>query len=198
MNMKLEVIVLPVSDVDRAKNFYEKLGFRLDADFSTSETFRVVQFTPPGSESSIIFGEGITTAAPGSNQGLLMIVDNIEAARAELVGRGVEVSEIFHDAGGVFYHAGTEGKVPGPDPKRSSYASFASFHDPDGNGWMLQEVTKRLPGRVEAPAFASVSDLASALRRTEAAHGKYEAQTGQKDLNWPDWYAQYMVRELAG
>jgi catechol 2,3-dioxygenase-like lactoylglutathione lyase family enzyme len=197
MNMKLEVIVLPVSDIDRAKSFYDQLGFRLDADFSMNENFRVLQFTPPGSESSIIFGKGITTAVPGSNQGQLLIVEDIEAARAELVGRGAEVSEVFHDAGGVFYHAGNEGRVSGPDPKRRSYASFASFQDPDGNTWLLQEVTRRAPGRVEAPAFASVSELSSALRRAEAAHGKYEAQTGKRDSNWPDWYAQYMVREQA-
>lgn len=146
-NMKLEVVVLPVSDVDKAKDFYKTLGWRLDADFVTDEDFRVVQLTPPGSEASIIFGSGVTLAAPGSVQGLYLIVYDIEAARAELVERGVEVSEVFHDVGGVFHHAGTEGRVPGPDPQRRDYASFASFSDPNGNGWLLQEVKKRAPGR---------------------------------------------------
>jgi catechol 2,3-dioxygenase-like lactoylglutathione lyase family enzyme len=146
-NMKLEVVVIPVADVDRSKDFYKTLGWRLDADFVTSEDFRVVQFTPPGSEASIIFGKGVSLAEPGSVQGLYLIVYDIEAARAELVDRGVEVSEVFHDIGGVFHHAGTEGRVPGPDPKRGDYASYASFSDPDGNGWILQEVRVRLPGR---------------------------------------------------
>ncbi|WP_313890056.1 MULTISPECIES: VOC family protein [Nostoc] len=146
-NMKLEVVVLPVSDVDQAKDFYKTLGWRLDADFVTSEDFRVVQLTPPGSEASIIFGKGITSTAPGSVQGMYLIVYDIEAARAELVERGVEVSEVFHDIGGIFHHAGTEGRVPGPDPKRRDYASYASFSDPDGNGWVLQEVKTRAPGR---------------------------------------------------
>ena len=147
MDMKLEVVVLPVSDVDRAKQFYEKLGWRLDADFATSEDFRVVQFTPPGSECSIIFGKGVTSAPPGSIQDLQLTVFDIEAACAELGGRGIDVSEPFHDAGGVFHHAGTEGRVPGADPKRSDYGSFASFSDPDGNGWLLQEIKTRAPGR---------------------------------------------------
>ena len=146
-NMKLEVLVLPVSDVDRAKDFYKTLGWRLDADFVVSENFRVVQFTPPGSEASIIFGQGVTSAAPGSVQGLYLIVYDIEAAHAELVDRGVEVSEVFHDISGVFPHAGTEGRVPGPDPERRDYASYASFSDPDGNGWVLQEIRVRKPGR---------------------------------------------------
>ncbi|HEY9605472.1 MAG TPA: VOC family protein [Allocoleopsis sp.] len=146
-NMKLEVVVLPVSDVDRSKDFYKTLGWRLDADFITGEDFRVVQLTPPGSEASIIFGAGVTSAAPGSVQGLHLIVYDIEAACAELVDRGVDVSEVFHDAGGIFHHAGTERRVTGPDPKRRDYASFASFSDPDGNGWVLQEVKTRAPGR---------------------------------------------------
>lgn len=146
-NMKLEVVVLPVSDVDRAKHFYESLGWRLDADFVPSKDFRVVQLTPPGSECSIIFGTGVTSAAPGSFQGLHLVVFDIEVARAELVDRGVEVSEVFHDIGGIFHHAGTEGRVNGSDPKRRDYASFASFSDPDGNGWVLQEVKTRAPGR---------------------------------------------------
>lgn len=147
MQMRLEVVVLPVSDVDRAKEFYERLGWRLDADVVTGDDFRVIQLTPPGSPCSIIFGTGITTAAPGSADGLYLVVDDIEAARAELSEHGVQVSEVFHDAGGVFHHAGTTARLPGPDPDRTSYASFASFSDPDGNGWMLQEVTTRLPGR---------------------------------------------------
>lgn len=147
MNFKLEVIVLPVSDVDRAKAFYESLGWRLDADFPADGGFRVIQLTPPGSEAAIIFGDGVSNAAPGSTQGLYLVVEDIDAAREDLVTRGVEVSEVYHDAGGVFEHAGTEHRVPGPDPTRASYSSFASFSDPDGNGWVLQEVRERLPGR---------------------------------------------------
>ncbi|HEY9725192.1 MAG TPA: VOC family protein [Chroococcales cyanobacterium] len=146
-NMKLEVVVLPVSDVDRTKDFYKTLGWRLDADFVVSENFRVVQFTPPGSEASIIFGQGTSSSAPGSVQGLYLIVYDIEAARAELVDRGVEVSEVFHSINGVFPYGGTEGRVPGPDPERRDYASYASFSDPDGNGWVLQEIRVRKPGR---------------------------------------------------
>ena len=147
MDMRLEVVVLPVSDVDKAKQFYESLGWRLDADFVADEHFRVAQLTPPGSPCSIIFGTGVSTATPGSAQGLHLVVTDIEAARAELVGRGVDASGVFHDAGGVFHHAGTAGRVPGPDPERNSYSSFVSFSDPDGNGWVLQEITTRLPGR---------------------------------------------------
>jgi len=147
MDMKLEVIVVPVADVDRAKRFYTELRWREDADFAAGDDFRVVQMTPPGSPCSVIFGTGLTTATPGSLQGLHLVVQDIEAARAELVGRGVEASEVFHDAGGVFHHAGTEARVPGPDPDRRSYGSFVSFSDPDGNGWLLQEITTRLPGR---------------------------------------------------
>ncbi|MBD2564773.1 MULTISPECIES: VOC family protein [Nostoc] len=146
-DMKLEVVVIPVADVDHSKDFYKTLGWRLDADFPGENGFRVVQFTPPGSKASIIFGKGVSLAEPGSVQGLYLIVYDIEAARAELVERGVEVSEVFHDIGGIFHHAGTEGRVPGPDPKRGDYASYASFSDPDGNGWILQEVRVRLPGR---------------------------------------------------
>jgi catechol 2,3-dioxygenase-like lactoylglutathione lyase family enzyme len=147
MEMKLEIAVLPVSDVDRAKDFYVGLGWRLDADFATGDDFRVIQLTPPGSACSIIFGTGITAATPGSVESLYLIVTDIEAARAELVSHGAEVSEVFHDAGGVFHHAGTTGREPGPDPERRSYCSFASFNDPDGNAWMLQEIVTRLPGR---------------------------------------------------
>jgi catechol 2,3-dioxygenase-like lactoylglutathione lyase family enzyme len=202
---KLEVIVIPVSDVDRAKEFYARLGWRLDADFAGGEDFRVIQFTPPGSGCSVIFGKNVTAAAPGSAQGLYLIVSDIEAARSALLDRGVEVSEVFHGAGGVY--SGTDApylfgrhRVSGPDPEHGSYRSFASFNDPDGNGWLLQEITNRLPGRIDpaATTFASVSDLASALRRAEAAHGEHEKRTGQHDANWADWYAEYMVREQAG
>ena len=200
VEMKLEIVVIPVSDVDRAKRFYSTLGWRLDADFTKSEWFRVVQFTPPGSSCSIIFGQGITSAVPGSVQGLHLIVSDIEAAHAELVDRGTEVSEVFHDVGGVFHHAGQDGRLAGPHPERQSYASFASFSDPDGNGWLFQEVTARLPGRVDAKEtkFTSPAELANALRRAEAAHGEHEKQTGQHDVNWPDWYAEYIIREQAG
>jgi catechol 2,3-dioxygenase-like lactoylglutathione lyase family enzyme len=200
MDMKLEVVVIPVSDVDRSVQFYKNLGWRLDADFATDENFRVVQLTPPGSPTSIIFGTGLTTQAPGSAQELQLIVDDIEAARQELADRGARPSEVFHDAGGVFHHAGTEGRVPGPDPQRRSYASFVSFTDPDGNGWVLQEITARLPGRVDpaTTAFTSASDLAAALRRAAAAHGEHEARIGRADPDWPSWYAEYMVREQAG
>jgi catechol 2,3-dioxygenase-like lactoylglutathione lyase family enzyme len=199
MDMKLEVVQVPVTDVDRAKRFYQAAGFRLDADFPVGDDFRVVQLTPPGSDASIIIGDGLTTAQPGSTEGLQLVVSDIEAARAELIDRGVDVSEVFHDVGGVFHHGGTEGRVPGPAPERGSYGSFASFGDPDGNGWVLQEVTVRLPGRVTGPTtYGSGADLADALRRAAAAHGEHEARTGEEDANWPDWYAEYMVREQAG
>ena len=195
LDMKFEVAAIPVSDVERAKRFYEGLGWRLDADFAVGDTFRAVQFTPPGSPCSIHLGTGVTPAAPGSAQGLFLVVSDIEAARAELVGRGVEVSEIFHRAG--------PGKpaVSGPDPERRSYFTYATFSDPDGNGWLLQEVTARLPGRVDAgdTTFTSSTELAAALRRAGAAHGEHEKRTGgQYDVNWPDWYAEYMVAEQAG
>jgi predicted enzyme related to lactoylglutathione lyase len=195
---KLEVVLLPVSDVDRAKRFYETLGWRLDADFATGEDFRVVQLTPPGSQASIIFGTGITSAAPGSVDGLQLTVSDIDAASAELAGRGVDVSEIFHDAGGVFHHAGTEGRVPGPAPEHADYGSFASFSDPDGNGWVLQEINTRLAGRVTGATFASAANLKAALVRAEAAHGKHEQQTGERDADWPSWYARYMIAEQTG
>jgi len=200
MDTKLEVVVLPVSDVDRAAQFYKALGWRLDADISPHPDYRIVQVTPPGSPTSIIFGTGVTTAAPGSVQGLQMVVADIEAARADLVGRGVEVSDVFHDETGIFHHAGTEQRVPGPDPQRRSYASFVSFSDPDGNGWVLQEITTRLPGRVDAAttSYASADDLADAMRRAAAAHGEHEKRIGAPDENWPAWYAQYMVAEQAG
>ena len=205
VDMKFEIVVIPVSDVDRAKEFYGRLGWRLDADYASGDDFRVIQFTPPGSGCSVIFGKNVTPAAPGSAQGLYLIVSDIEAARDELLGRGVEVSEVFHDAAGVY--AGTDEpylfgrlRVSGPDPEHRSYRSFASFRDPDGNGWLFQEITTRLPGRIDSATttFASANDLASALRRAEAAHGEHEKRTGQRDANWPDWYAAYMVAEQAG
>jgi len=193
IDTKLEVVVIPVSDVDRAKEFYGSLGWRLDADIAAGDDFRVVQFTPPGSGCSVQFGKNLTSAAPGSAQGLYLVVPDIEAARDEFVARGVEVNEI--------YHLGPDGRASGPDPERRSYGSYASFSDPDGNGWLFQEVTTRLPGRVEAAAtsFGSASDLAGAMRRAAVAHGEHEQRTGgQRDENWPDWYAAYMVAEQAG
>jgi catechol 2,3-dioxygenase-like lactoylglutathione lyase family enzyme len=198
MNMKLEVVIVPVSDVDRAKAFYEKLGFRLDIDVANGN-FRGIQFTPAQSEASIIFGKGVTSARPGSAE-LVLAVDDIDAARGDLIARGVDVSEVFHYAGGPFNNAEKNPRVGGRDPQGRSYFSFASFQDPDGNGWLLQEITTRLPGRVDpaATTFGSASDLASALRRAEAAHGEHEKRTGQKDANWPGWYANYIVAEQAG
>ena len=199
VDMRLEVVLLPVSDVDRAKDFYAGLGWRLDADFPVGDDFRVVQLTPPGSQCSVIFGDGVTTAAPGSVEGLQLAVSDIDAARAALAGRGVDVSDVFHDAGGVFHHGGTEARLAGPAPEHASYGSFASFDDPDSNGWILQEITTRLPGRVATQTtYASAGDLAGALRRAAAAHGEHEARTGKADPDWPDWYAEYMVREAAG
>ncbi len=201
-DLKLEVVVIPVSDVDRAKEFYGRLGWRLDADFPFDNGFRVVQFTSPGSGCSIQFGTNITSAAPGSAQGLYLIVSDIEAARDELAARGAEVSEVFHAGtpGAQFQPDGTSGRVSGPAPNNASYSSFATFSDPDGNGWLLQNITTRLPGRIDAAetAFASTADLASALRRASAAHGEHEKRIGKADANWPDWYADYMVREHAG
>jgi catechol 2,3-dioxygenase-like lactoylglutathione lyase family enzyme len=198
MNMKLEVVIVPVSDVDRAKAFYEKLGFRLDIDI-VSENFRGVQFPPPRSEASIIFGKGVTSARSGSAD-LVLAVDNVDAAREDLIARGANVSEVFHYAGGPFNNTIANPRVVGRDPEGRSYFSFASFEDPDGNRWLLQEITTRLPGRIDSAAttFNSVSDLSSALRRAEAAHGEHEKRTGQRDANWPDWYAKYMVAEQAG
>jgi len=198
VSMKLEVVTVPVSDVDRAKAFYEKMGFRLDIDIA-NENFRVVQFTPPGSEASIIFGKGVTSVEAASAE-LVLAVDDIDAARDQLIGRGVNVSEVFHYAGGPFNNAVENPRVAGRDPEGRSYFSLASFEDPDGNRWQLQEITTRLPGRIDSAAttFNSVSDLSSALRRAEAAHGEHEKRTGQRDANWPDWYANYMVAEQAG
>jgi len=194
VDMKLEVVVIPVSDVDRAKRFYGDLGWRLDADFVVGDAFRGVQFTPPGSPCSIQFGIGGTSAVPGSAGGHYLVVSDIQSAHAELVNRGVDVSEVFHRDG--------PGKpaLSGPDPARRSYFSYATFRDPDGNEWLLQEVTTRFPGRIDsnATSFASASDLASAMRRASVAHGEHEKRIGAVDPNWPDWYAAYMVAEQAG
>ncbi|GAC1483260.1 MAG: glyoxalase [Candidatus Dormibacteria bacterium] len=191
-----------MSDIDRAKAFYGGLGWRLDADFGFDNGFRGVQFTPPGSCCSIQFGTKKTSAPPGSAQGLYLIVSDIEAARNALLAHGVEVSEVFHpEAPGAQFELGDRsGRASGPAPDHESYGSFAAFSDPDGNGWLLQEVTTRLPGHVGTPgtAFASTADLASALRRAEAAHVKHEERTGQADRNWPQWYAAYMAAEQAG
>jgi catechol 2,3-dioxygenase-like lactoylglutathione lyase family enzyme len=205
VDTKFEIVVIPVSDVDRAKEFYGRLGWRLDADYDNGSDFRVVQFTPPGSGCSVIFGKNVTGAAPGSAQGLYLIVSDIAAARNEFLRRGVQISEVFHNEG---VYAGPDEpylfgriRVSGPDPEHRSYRSFASFHDPDGNGWLFQEITSRLPGRIDSTStsFASTNDLVSALRRAAAAHGEHEKRNGGKfDENWPDWYASYMVAEQAG
>jgi catechol 2,3-dioxygenase-like lactoylglutathione lyase family enzyme len=201
LDLKLEVVVIPVSDVDRAKAFYTDLGWRLDADVVTGDDLRLIQFTPPGSSCSIQFGTNLTSAAPGSARGLYLAVADIDTARAQLVAGDVGVSEVFHEEslGGRFEY-GTDRRASGPAANRSSYGSFASFNDPDGNGWLLQEVTTRLPGRIDrtSTSFGSASDLASALRRAEAAHGEHEKRTGQHDANWADWYAGYIVAEQAG
>ena len=205
VDMKLEVVVIPVSDVDRAKAFYASLGWRLDADFAAGDSLRVIQFTPPGSGCSIIFGNNVTAAVPGSAKGLYLIVADVAAARAELLARGVAVGEVFHGAAGVYtgmdepYLFGRL-RVTGPDPEHRTYRSFASFRDPDGNGWLFQEVTGRLPGRVEGnTSFGSPSELAAAMRRASAAHGEHEKRIGAADQKgWPEWYAAYMVAEQAG
>ena len=195
VDMKFEVVVIPVSDVDRAKEFYGRLGWRLDADFATGDDFRVIQFTPPGSGCSVIFGKNVTAAAPGSAQGLYLIVSDIEGARAELLARGVEISEVFHDGGDV--HTGKDEpylfgrlRINGPDPEHRSYRSFASFRDPDGNGWLFQEITTRLPGRGLSLDVATLTEL---LRETEKRHGGYEP-TAPKH-HWSSWYAAYIARE---
>jgi catechol 2,3-dioxygenase-like lactoylglutathione lyase family enzyme len=198
--MKLEVVVIPVSDVDRAKEFYSRLGWRLDADRAAGTGFRLIQFTPPGSGCAVQFGVNLTSAPPGSAQALLLIVSDIEAARLQLVANGADASEVFHCATGTGCRfAGIDVRVSGPHPERLSYGSFVSFKDPDGNGWLLQEVTKRLAGRVAGDTtYSSVRDLAQAMTRAAMAHGKHEARTGKADPNWPDWYAEYMVREQSG
>ena len=204
VDMKLEIVVIPVSDVDRAKQFYASLGWRLDADFSSGPEWRVIQFTPPGSGTSVIFGKNVTAAAPGTAQGLYLVVSDIEAARKDLLGRGVKMSEPFHGGGDV--HTGSDEpylfgrlRVSGVDPARGSYSSYAAFSDPDGNGWLFQEITQRLPGRVEGDTtFTSSAELAAALRRASEAHGEHEKRIGHHDDNWPDWYADYIVREATG
>jgi catechol 2,3-dioxygenase-like lactoylglutathione lyase family enzyme len=204
VDMKLEVVLIPVSDVDLAKRFYTRLGWREDVDIAGPNGYRAVHLTPPGSSASILLGnKGVTPAEPGSIAGLLLAVHDISAARAKLISQGVEVSEIFHDAGGGLgggFIACPEARAPGLDPQRRSYASYASFSDPDGNGWLLQEVTTRLPGRGDSIAsiFPSATDLASALRRAALAHGEHEKRTGQHDADWPDWYAAYLAAEHAG
>jgi catechol 2,3-dioxygenase-like lactoylglutathione lyase family enzyme len=196
VDMKLEVVVIPVADVERAKRFYAGLGWRIDADFGA----RGVQLTPPGSACSIQFGENMIPSPPGSAQALHLIVSDIEAARDDLVAHGVEPSEVFHCAQGYGCRfPGHDGRVSGRAPGEGTYGSFLTFDDPDGNGWILQEITTRFPGRVEGDTtYTSVSDLAQALRRAAAAHGQHEARTGQADPDWPDWYAEYMVKEQAG
>jgi len=202
VDMRFEAAVIPVSDVDRAKEFYGKLGWRPDADFPFDNGVRIVQFTPPGSACSVQFGANITSAAPGSARGLYLIVSDIAAARGELAARGADVSEVFHAGipGAQFQPDGAAGRVSGPAPDDASYRSFATFSDPDGNGWLVQEVTTRLPGRVDAAgtAFASAAELAGAMRRAEAAHGEHEKRIGAADPDWPDWYAAYMVAEQSG
>jgi catechol 2,3-dioxygenase-like lactoylglutathione lyase family enzyme len=201
VDLKLEVVVIPVADVDRAKEFYARLGWRLDADFPFDNGFRVVQLTPPGSGTSVQFGSNMTTATPGSAQGLYLIVSDIEAARADLAARGAKVSGVFHaGAPGAQFQADGAGRVDGPDPEHGSYSSFATFNDPDGNSWLLQEITSRLPGRIDAAetVFASAAELEEALKRAAAAHGEHEKRTGEADPDWPTWYADYMVKEHAG
>jgi catechol 2,3-dioxygenase-like lactoylglutathione lyase family enzyme len=202
IDMKLEVVVIPVADPDRAKAFYQRLGWRLDADFAFDNGFRVVQFTPPGSGASVQFGAKITDADPGSARGLYLVVDDIRAAHDELVDLGVEISEVFHpgEPGAQFDQDGAN-RVAGADPERATYGSFATFGDPDGNTWLLQEITGRLPGRIDetGTVFTSTADLADAMRRASVAHGEHEKrQGGEFDQNWPDWYAAYMVAEQAG
>jgi catechol 2,3-dioxygenase-like lactoylglutathione lyase family enzyme len=200
IDMKLEVIVIPVSDVDRAKEFYSRLGWRLDADRAVGNDFRLVQFTPPDSGTSIQFGVNLTSAAPGSAQGMLLAVSEIEVARKQLSANGIDASEVFHcETGTACRFPGIGVRVNGSQPERLSYSSFVSFSDPDGNGWLLQEVTRRLPGRVAGDTtYSSARDLAEAMIRAAKAHGPHEARIGEADPNWPDWYAEYIVAEQAG
>ncbi|MFB8239631.1 VOC family protein [Kitasatospora purpeofusca] len=194
VDLKIEVVVVPVSDVDRAKEFWTRIGFREDVDFSGPGGFRVVHLTPPGSAASIVVGSGVTDAEPGSERGVHLVVDDVVAARAELVASGVDIGEVFHDAGGVFHHADTTGRVPGPHPARQSYGSFATFADPDGNTFVLQEVTTRRPGRINQVVYRSAAEVEQALRDAALAHGEYEARLGHHDPDWPSWYAAYMAR----
>ena len=202
-DLKLEAVVIPVTDADAAKAFYSSLGWREDADFAFDNGFRVVQFNPPGSPASVQFGSNITTAAPGSAQGLYLVVSDVQAARDEIASRGVEISEVFHPMvpGAQFVPGSGSGRVEGRADEGASYGSFATFADPDGNTWLLQEVTTRLPGRIDtaATSFASAHELQQALIRAATAHGEHEARNGgEYDENWPDWYAEYMVAEHAG
>src|SRR5690242_12194568 len=202
VDLKIEAVVIPVADVERAKAFYSGLGWRLDADFAFDNGFRVVQFTPPGSPCSIQFGTNGTSATPGAAQGLYLVVSDIQKACDELAAHGVQTSELFHPGspGAQFQPDGAKDRVSGPAADHASYGSFGTFHDPDGNGWLLQEITTRLPGRIDSAAttFASPNDLADAMRRAEAAHGEHEKRTGQRDEDWPAWYAAYMAAEQAG
>jgi catechol 2,3-dioxygenase-like lactoylglutathione lyase family enzyme len=192
LDLKVEVVVIPVSDVDRTKRFYESLGWRLDADFARGDDWRLVQMTPPGSPCSVMFGKGFTSAVPGSVQGTFLVVDDLEAARAQLIGQGAGVSDVFHFDGDLI-RLGPQGRLPGPDPKGRSYFSFASFNDPDGNGWLLQEVTTRFPGRGLSSNVATLTEL---LRETEKRHGEYEA--GAPKHHWSEWYAEYIVARERG
>jgi catechol 2,3-dioxygenase-like lactoylglutathione lyase family enzyme len=203
MDLKLEVVVLPVSDVERAKRFYEKLGFRLDIDVAPNENYRALQLTPPGSEASIIFGKGVTSALPGSVDRLLLAVYDIDATRQELLSKGVDVSEVFHDKGGSLgagFIAGTEARAAGPDPQRRSYGSYASFSDPDGNIWLLQEIRERLPGRVTRASLngQATGILAEALQSAAAAHGGHEKEIGKPNSDWAQRYAEHITRTLTG
>ena len=199
MDMKLEAVVIPVSNVDRAATFYRSLAWRVDADIDSGGN-RILQFTPPGSPCSVLIGTRLTTAMPGSAQFLHLIVSDIGAARADLVRKGIDASEVFHDSAGGYNRFDPRARASGPDPQRRSYASFVTFSDPDGNGWVLQEITHRFPGRIDShvTTFSSVEDLASALRRVAAAHGAHEKQQGAADANWPEWYAAYLVAEQTG
>ena len=201
-DLKLEVVVIPVADADRSKTFYAGLGWRLDADFAFDNGFRVVQFTPPGSPCSVQFGTKITGAPPGSAHGLYLVVSDVADSREQLLRQGAKVSEVFHAGapGAQLNPEGSADRQLGPDPEGKSYSSFATFEDPDGNSWLLQEVTDRLPGRVDPSLtrFSSAGDLAQAMRRAAAAHGEHEKRIGQADPDWPDWYARYMVAEQAG
>jgi catechol 2,3-dioxygenase-like lactoylglutathione lyase family enzyme len=202
VDLKLEVVVIPVADVDRSRAFYASLGWRLDADFAFDNGFRIVQFTPPGSPASIQFGNRVTSAAPGSTNGIYLVVADIEAARNGLADKGIQVSAVFHPEapGAQFTSSDTSGKAAGLAADDASYGSFATFSDPDGNSYLLQEVTTRLPGRVDASktTFATVDDLTNALHRAAIAHGEHEKITGQYDEQWPIWYAEYMVAEQVG
>ena len=199
MNLKLELVAIPVSDVDRAKAFYQQLGWRLDIDVAGDESFRAVHFTPPGSDASIIFGQGLTSAKPGSASSLVLAVDDVEAARRDLKARGIAVSEVFHYAGGPFHHAAQTPRVAGRDPQNRSYFSYATFQEPDGNEWLVQEITTRLPGRVatQPPSAETTAILLSSLKSTAAAHGVHEKEIGHHDADWPQWYADHMTKTLS-